>query len=133
MKQDQTSELSNKAKTAETEQQKTTPPTSQTNTHKTKPENISLPSSQKAGGTSKVTMRKRVRTLQTAQKVQSAYDDSLDEMLDDAYDEFVEANAATEDATLREVCTMYFWNSSLSSKSECSSRWAAPHSLGRRL
>lgn len=64
MKQDQTSELSNKAKTAETEQQKTTPPTSQTNTHKTKPENISLPSSQKAGGTSKVTMRKRVRTLQ---------------------------------------------------------------------
>ena len=97
MKQDQTSELSNKAKTAETEQQKTTPPTSQTNTHKTKPENISLPSSQKAGGTSKVTMRKRVRTLQTAQKVQSAYDDSLDEMLDDAYDEFVEANAATEE------------------------------------
>ena len=101
MKQDQNSELSKANRTAAPEQNKTTPPTSQTksNTSKVKTANTSLPSANKAAGNAsatpsvhkKATTRKHVRPLQTVGQAQRSYDDALDEALDDAFDEFIES------------------------------------------
>ncbi len=72
------------------EPKKTTPPTSQKAKAAAaagKHPNTSLPSSQKPAP------RKRVRPLQTVPAKQRSYDDSLDEALDVAFDEFVETEA----------------------------------------
>ena len=105
MKQTQNSELPKVNKTPAPEPKKTTPPTSQTksNTSKAKTANTSLPSSRASTSAASATQsapkkaapRKRVRPLQTIGKEQRSYDDSLDEVLDDAFDEFVESDIST--------------------------------------
>ena len=106
MKEQKNSELPKNAKTAISETKKTTPPTSQTksNTHSKRPTNTSLPSAKKTASTTKSTSaipsttssaskktssHKRVRPLQTIGQTQRSHDETLDEVLDAAFDEFV--------------------------------------------
>ena len=111
MKQNQSSELPKAKKPATSEAKKTTPPTSQAkpNTKATKATNTSLPASQKTaapakkptatatGVAKKTAPRKRVRPLQTIGQAQRSYDDSLDEALEAAFDEFIDTDTSVSE------------------------------------
>ena len=97
MNENKNSDLPNVNKAAAPEKNMTTPPTSpRAEVRRTKPANTTLPSSRKtssatASGTTspKNATRKRVRPLQTVGQTQRSYDEGLDEVLDDAFEEFI--------------------------------------------
>ena len=97
MNEKQHSELSRVKKSTVHEQKKTTPPTSQIKSNMQRA-NTSIPSSQKgekstpkinSATTKRVPPRKRVRPLQTIGQTQRSHDETLDEALDAAFEEFI--------------------------------------------
>ena len=105
MKENRNSDLPNVNKAAP-EQNMTTPPTSpRVESRRTKPANTTLPSSRKTSSAttnntsfSKNTSRKRVRPLQTVGQTQRSHDEGLDEVLDDAFEEFINTEVPTPHA-----------------------------------